>query len=141
MDVTNDVILDLLPLYLAGEASPGTRALVDRYLREHPEIAERVRQASQDPFAALPPASPPPDLELRSLRRTMRLMKWQHRLFALAAWLTGISLIAVVSLQHGHPHIHFLMADYPAQLGACAQLGIVSWIYYFIVRYRLRTKP
>jgi hypothetical protein len=118
---------------------------VDSYLREHPDIAERVRQASQDlshdPFGALPPAIPPPDLELRSLRRTMRLLAWQHRLFALALWLTGISLMAVISLQHGHPHIHFLMADYPAQLGACAQLGVTCWIYYFVIRYRLRTKP
>ena len=43
MNITNDVITDLLPLYLAGEASPGTRQLLEDYLREHPEFASTVR--------------------------------------------------------------------------------------------------
>ena len=39
MEVTKDVILDLLPLYSADEASADTRALVEEYLAAHPELA------------------------------------------------------------------------------------------------------
>ena len=40
MQITRDVILDLLPLYLGNEASADTRALVDQYLETDPELAQ-----------------------------------------------------------------------------------------------------
>ena len=43
MKITRDVILDLLPLYLEGEASPDTQALVEHYLDSDPELAEKVK--------------------------------------------------------------------------------------------------
>ena len=42
MNVTREVILDLLPVYLAGEASPATRALVEEYMEQDQELAQRV---------------------------------------------------------------------------------------------------
>ena len=53
MNVTREVILDLIPLYLAGDASPATRALIDEYLRQDPELAERVRSLSADNLTAM----------------------------------------------------------------------------------------
>jgi len=46
MEITRNVILDLLPLFLAGEASPDTQALVEHYLEIDPELAEMAKQAS-----------------------------------------------------------------------------------------------
>lgn len=46
MKITRDVILDLLPLYLAEEVSADTEALVREYLESDPElgqVAERMR--------------------------------------------------------------------------------------------------
>jgi len=40
MEVTRNVILDLLPLYSANEASADTRALVKEYLETDPELAD-----------------------------------------------------------------------------------------------------
>jgi hypothetical protein len=40
MEITRNVILDLLPLYLADEISPDTRALVEKYLETDPELTE-----------------------------------------------------------------------------------------------------
>ena len=34
MKITRDVVTDLWPLYVAGEASPDTQALVMRFLRQ-----------------------------------------------------------------------------------------------------------
>jgi len=45
MEITRKVILDLLPLYLAGEVSPDTKKLVEQYLETDPELAGKVRKA------------------------------------------------------------------------------------------------
>ena len=39
MEIPRNVILDLLPLYIADETSPETRDLVEAYLDHDPELA------------------------------------------------------------------------------------------------------
>ena len=41
--ITRDIILDLLPIYAADEASDDTRKLVEAYLEENPDIKETVK--------------------------------------------------------------------------------------------------
>jgi len=45
MEITRDVILDLLPLYVAGEVSPDTRSLVEAYLGTDPQLARMAEQS------------------------------------------------------------------------------------------------
>ena len=47
MKVTRDVILDLLPLYLAGEASADTRILVEKYLETDPKLAQLAAESAE----------------------------------------------------------------------------------------------
>jgi len=44
MEITRNVILDLLPLYLADEVSEDTRALVEKYVETDPELADIANQ-------------------------------------------------------------------------------------------------
>jgi anti-sigma factor RsiW len=84
MSIPKEVILDLLPVYLAGEASPATRAWLEEYLAQDPELADRVRrQRTENLDHTLPPL--PPELELRALRRTRRMM-------TLLRWLFGLGM-------------------------------------------------
>jgi hypothetical protein len=46
MEISREVILDLLPLYIADEASPETRELVDQYLDGDPELAKIAQKLS-----------------------------------------------------------------------------------------------
>ena len=46
MDITENVILDLLPLYLANEASDDSRKLVEKYLESHPEMTSLMNQST-----------------------------------------------------------------------------------------------
>jgi anti-sigma factor RsiW len=46
-EVTKNVVLDLLPLYLAGEVSADSAALVKKYLETDPELAEMARKMAQ----------------------------------------------------------------------------------------------
>ena len=64
MNVTKDVIQDLVIVYLSGEASADTRTLVEEYLAQNPEMAERVTAARS---FAVPVTTPPADLERRAL--------------------------------------------------------------------------
>ena len=44
--ITRNVILDLMPLYLAGEASQDTKQLVEQYLETDKELAEMAKQST-----------------------------------------------------------------------------------------------
>ena len=54
-EVTNNVILDLLPLYLADEVSEDSAALVKKYLESNPELAETAKEmAKADSLGKVP---------------------------------------------------------------------------------------
>jgi hypothetical protein len=140
MNVTREVILDLLPVYLSGEASPATRALVEEYMKQDPELAQRIRLQWSENFARVVPSALPPDLELRSLRRTRRLLGWQRWLFGFGIFFTALSLSNEFSFADGRlKEFHFLLRDYPVEFGICLTLGIACWVVYFSIRRRLRT--
>ena len=44
MEITRNVILDLLPLYAANEVSADTRVLIEKYLETDPELANVAKQ-------------------------------------------------------------------------------------------------
>jgi predicted anti-sigma-YlaC factor YlaD len=140
MDVAREVILDLLPAYLSGEASPATRALVEEHMKQDAELAQRIRLLLTETFAKAAPPVLPPELELRSLRRTQSLLSWQRWLFGLGIFFSAMLLSNEFSFEGGHlKEFHFLLHDYPAEFGICLVLGLVCWIAYFSIRRRLRT--
>jgi predicted anti-sigma-YlaC factor YlaD len=140
MNITREVILDLLPVYLAGEASPATRALVEEYLKQDTELAERIRLQWRDSLATAVPSALPPDLELRSLRRTRSLLSWQKWLFGFAIFFTAMSLSSQFSFEGSRlKDFHFLLRDYPIEFGICIALGLACWIGHYAIRRRLRT--
>jgi len=141
MNVPREVILDLLPVYLAGEASPATRALVEEYLAQDPELAARVRAQAAAPAVGrtLTPGLPP-ELALQALRRTRRLLGVQRWLFALAITFTAIALTSEFQFRDGRiTEFHFLIRDYPLQFGACFLFGAACWLAYVALRRRLKT--
>ena len=139
MNVTREVILDLLPLYLAGESSPATQTLVEEYLKQDEELAQRIRLQWADNFAKISPSSLPPDLELKSLRRTRSLLGWQRWLFGFGIFFLAASLSNQVEFEGAHlKEFHFLLRDYPLVFGLFLSLGLACWITYFSIRRRLR---
>jgi hypothetical protein len=139
MNITRDVILDLLPLYLAGEGSAATRELVEEYLQQDAEIARIVRTHPTEP-ATQRAAPVEHDLELRSLIRTRRLLGIQRWFFALAIMFTALSLTTRITLQgHRVSSIDLLVLDYPLAFGGMLMVALGCWIGYFALRRRLRS--
>jgi hypothetical protein len=140
VEVTREVILDLIPLVLGGEASPASRALVEEYLKQHPDLADRVRVLQAEGFAPTGSSELTPDLELKSLRRTKRLLGLQRWLFGLGIALTAISLGMRIEFREGRiAEFRFLLSEYPLELGIPLVLGLGFLIAYFVIRRRQRT--
>jgi anti-sigma factor RsiW len=141
MEITRDIILDLLPVYLAGEASPATRALVEQFIQQDAELAQRVRQLSEQNLAALQSTPrPPPELELKSLRRTRALIGWQRWLFGLGLGFTLPLLSFEIDIEDGHlRHFSFfLLRNHPLLSATALVLGAACWFAYYRIRRQLR---
>ncbi len=139
MNVTQEVIVDLLPVYLSGEASPATRSLVEEYMKQDAELAQRVRVQWAESFAKLVPSAPPPELELRSLRRTRNLLRLQKWLLGFGIGFLATAFSFRFSIEGGHVYgPHFMTFDDPLAFVSCVAPGLVCWIAYFIIRRRLR---
>ena len=44
MEVTREIVRDLWPDYVAGSLSPGSRALIETFLAQDPELARQLRE-------------------------------------------------------------------------------------------------
>lgn len=90
MNVTSNVVKDLLTVYLAGEAHADTRELVEEWLRDDPDLARQVEQARRASLPAV--AVPPPTAEKQALDRARR--RWRIRWIVLgtAVYFTTLPL-------------------------------------------------
>jgi hypothetical protein len=94
MEITSDVILDLLPLYLAGEASPDTSALVEKYLETDPELAQIAQDQKENMKLA---REVPVPLSEEDKMKTYRKTRWVMVIYIVVLAIF-ISLILGVTL-------------------------------------------
>jgi hypothetical protein len=135
--LARDVITDLLPLYLAGEASAGTRALLEQYLREHPEFAAEVRGDAEKSAALLDAAVAPlpPDHEKATFDRVRRVNRTRQWLlaFALAGTMLPFSFAFTDEIDW------IMVRDSPQLAAILVGAAVVFWIAYAVMGRKLRT--
>ncbi len=94
MDITRNVILDLLPLYLANEVSEDTRTLIEEYLETDKELANLAKQSAA---LELPGDIPVPLTEedkMKAYRKTKWLMVLTIVILAvLISFILGVTLL------------------------------------------------
>lgn len=139
MTLHPDVIRDLLPLYLAGEASPATRALVEQHLAADPELARLAAAAAQDDSrlarAGREVVAAPVNVEKTALETTRRLLRRRSRLMGLAIALT---LLPFSFAFDGHQVRLFFFESSPWFCASMLAAGAALWIAYWRVSRRLR---
>ena len=130
--ISRDIIVDLLPLYIAGEVSPATRHAVDEYLGTDPELTDYVRHARSDESADDPAsARPAQDLEMRTMRKTRKALALQRWLFALAIAFTSVGLSTGFRIDNGRiTDLRLVAMDHPALLLPCLAGAVICWIFY-----------
>ncbi|MGA3134362.1 MAG: hypothetical protein ABSC88_00045 [Terracidiphilus sp.] len=139
MRVTQKVVMDLLPVYLAGEASPDTMELVEEFMRQDPEVASAVeaqkREFSSQRELLKSAYAPSADHELRTLAQTRLLIERQKWLMAMALMLTAFPF----SFVYGDHHLIFVIVRDQPMLAVATWLGAaILWVLYFVARRRLR---
>lgn len=137
MNVTHEVIADLLPLYLAGEASADTRTLVEEYLRLHPDFAAKARAEAEKSAAVLASiqAPLPGDHERRSLERTRRYNRYRTQMLAFTIAFALMPLAFVFG-----PGIRWMMLrDNPKQAVMFWIAAAACCFSYYLLGRRLRT--
>jgi hypothetical protein len=135
MKVTQNVVHDLLPAYLAGEASADTVALVEEFLRLDPDLARTVEGLRATPLPE-PPIALRPTQEKETLNMTKQLLRWRGILMALAIFLTLLPL----SFRFADRQITWtFLQEAPPLLTALVCLGAAScWGGFLYVRRRLQ---
>jgi hypothetical protein len=74
MDITKNVILDLLPLYLADEVSEDTRILVEKFLESDRELASLAKQSAALEIPGDIPVSLTDEDKMKTYKKTRWLL-------------------------------------------------------------------
>ncbi|HEY1343030.1 MAG TPA: hypothetical protein VGF59_36255 [Bryobacteraceae bacterium] len=135
MNVTQNVIQDLLPVYVAGEASADTAALVEEFLRLNPEMARTVGSLRANPLPDAPIALRPTQ-EKETLTMTKQLLRWRGVLLGLAVFLTLVPLS--FRFDNGRIAWTFLRDTPPLAAAIVCLAALASWVGFLYLRRRLQ---
>jgi anti-sigma factor RsiW len=132
MNLTRDIVKDLLAVYLAGDASPDTRTIVEEWLATDPDLARQAADARRGDLPAVPP--PAPSVEKLALGRTRRRLTLRSVVLGAAIYVT--SLPATVTFNRSG--FQGLLIDNWTERIVLAVLAGVLWAAYVILSRRLR---
>ena len=94
MDITRDIVLDLLPLYIAGEVSNDTKIIVERFLETDPSLASMVEHATSIGFNEVPiPLSQEEIMEAYKKANKMMVIRTLGLAVVIAGTLLAVLLI------------------------------------------------
>ena len=133
MRISRDVVKDLIPVYLAGDASADTQALVESYLKTDPELAADVTAARGASLGL--PATRPPTAEKQALDATRQLLKSRTSTLVVATLFTVLPLTFAF---HGTTITFFVIRDAPVIGIAWWGTAAIMWIWHSKIRRRLR---
>lgn len=125
MKITRDIITDLLPVYLAGEASEDTKKLVDEFLQADPEFAELI--AEQNKPLEKPIINLQKENEMKTLQNTRSLLKKRSIYLAF----TIFFLLLPAAFTFDSNGIHWMWANTPINIVIFAIFGIFTGVQYW----------
>lgn len=129
MTIDRDVILDLMPLYRSGLASPPTRALVEAWLADHP--SDTSLDTARSMFDQ-------PATMRAAFERARELSRWRRRLFAIAVGFTIGTLATEIRFgTSGGIAVRLLAFDHPLPFGLLGAAALLAWIGYWRLTSRL----
>ena len=134
MNVTTDIINDLMPLYAANECSADTRALVDDYLQRNPQQAEAFRKIVATTVPQPVPSAKSLD-EMRSFREARLRLRRRSWLMAFAIFFS----LAPLSFFWTGGRVWWLLREAPASAAVYAAVGVVLWGVFAMERYHSRS--
>jgi hypothetical protein len=133
MTITRDIAKDLLPLYVAGEASADSRAAVEAVLREDGELRRLAEALGANAAPVASAGALPPDR--LALGRTKALLRRRSWLLALALFFTGLPLACAFD----DTGVRFLVIrDAPSAGIAALAAAVGCWSAFWVANRRAR---
>jgi len=132
MTITRDVIIDLLPVYAAGEASADTRALVEQYLNNDASLSALLRSLQAADRTNEAEHDPSPAVEREAINRTRAMIRRRGWTLGLAIFFT---LVPFTFAWSGDRVTFFMLRDEPG-----SALFFVSALYLWWQYVRLGRK-
>jgi hypothetical protein len=126
MNVTRDIITDLLPLYFSGEASADTRTLVESFFREHPDFEKLARHSVRVQIPSEPGVESAAEKEV--LHRVKRILRLRSLLMGLGIFFALTPF--TVAWESGHGVRFFMLRDQPGIAMVSLVLAAVFWGLY-----------
>ena len=133
MNISRDVVKDLITVYLAGDASPDTRAFVESYLKTDPELARDVEAARRTSLGL--PATPAPTSEKQVLDATRQQLKNRTSTLVVAMIFTVLPLTFAF---RGSTITFWLIRDAPVIGITWWVTAAIMWAWHLMIRRRLR---
>jgi anti-sigma factor RsiW len=134
MNVTKDIINDLIPLYVANECSADTRTLVAEYLQQHPEEAVELQRFINTAVPDAVPLAKNLD-EVRAFREARRRLRLRSSVMALAIFFSLVPMSSFVDDRRSW----WMLRDAPGTALIYAVIGVVFWIIYAVDRSRSKS--
>ncbi|MGA2750505.1 MAG: hypothetical protein ABSG59_17165 [Verrucomicrobiota bacterium] len=134
MNVTKDIINDLIPLYVANECSADTRTLVEEYLQQHPEEAVELQRIINTAVPDAVPLAKNLD-EVRAFREARRRLRLRSSVMALAIFFSLVPMSSFVDDRRSW----WMLRDAPGTALIYAVIGVVFWIIYAVDRSRSKS--
>ena len=128
MNVTANVINDLLPLYASGECSADSKALVEQFLKENPAFTIPTGHAGK--MLDSSPGSVGLQDEMRTFKATRRRLKVRSSIMGLAIFFT----IAPFSFAYVHGHFYSLISESPTAAAVYGSIGVIFWGVYLAMK-------
>ena len=135
MNVTREVMTDLLPVYFSGEASQDTKQLMEEYFRQDPDF-ERIARSAATPLETLrasTPVAPEAEREKRDLQWVRDELFQRRLMFGAALLFTCVPFAAVFS--HGGLDWTPIRAN-PWVAVTNWSFAAWAWFLYFVCRRR-----
>ncbi len=130
MNITKEVINDLLPLYFSEECSQDTKQLVGEYMQAHPEFEKQIKHLKNNPLPDSHPLNLEKDVEMKALRKTRLLLKMRSYLLGFAIFCTLVPF----SFIYTGGTFYWLFQEAPASALVYALLAIAFWAGYIILK-------
>jgi hypothetical protein len=135
MNVTREVITDLLPLYFSGEASDDTRKMVEEFFDQDPEFADLARRTANPPEKLVQDVLPPEaGVEKQALKKTREMVQTRNVWLGFAIAYTLVPLL----LFKRHEQWWIMTRDNPDRAHIFLLFGLVCWAAYFFYYAKVR---
>lgn len=132
MELSPEVMKDLMVLYLSGEASAETRRLVEAYAGKDERYAQLLREAQGTKFEAPPPSQ---DKEMETLKMTRQFITLRSLFVGGGIFFTLAPLTCV--WREGHM-VFLMFRDIPGTGPSLWSVAAACWVASYVMHRSIR---